>query len=298
MESLVDLRVADLLTFLAVHRTRSITAAARELRVTPSQVSKAMTRLEAHWGRRVLTRTGRGVSLTEHGLALVDQVTSVITALRAMRSDASDKGGFHFTVAGPSYLVAALMPNIATSYPRLCVRALELAPPHLRAYMAENIFDVALILGPLERRPPSWTCDEVGSVRVGLLTSPAVASRLGAQPVDVERLRDVRFVAPTVAPSDRFVPLNDACPLPRNERVIGHETQSIGAALEFAARTDHVVFGPIIAAQRWIAAGALVEIAVRGWHVEDPLYMACNGNTVLAPVRTAMLGALRSVLAN
>ena len=41
-----DLRVADLLTFLAVVRSSSLTAAARERRVTPSQVSKAITRVE------------------------------------------------------------------------------------------------------------------------------------------------------------------------------------------------------------------------------------------------------------
>jgi DNA-binding transcriptional LysR family regulator len=45
-ESLADLRVGDLMTFLAVRRSGSITAAARELKVTPSQVSKAISRLE------------------------------------------------------------------------------------------------------------------------------------------------------------------------------------------------------------------------------------------------------------
>ena len=63
-----ELRLADLLTLLAVQRTGSISGAAREMRVTPSQVSKAMARLERHFGVRLLSRGARGVA-TDPGRA-------------------------------------------------------------------------------------------------------------------------------------------------------------------------------------------------------------------------------------
>ena len=296
MEPLHDVRVADLLTFLAVQRTSSITSAARELRVTPSQVSKAIARFERHCGVRLLARSTRGISLTEGGQAMVGRVTAAVVALRALRQPGIAPDGLELTVAGPSYLVAHLMPTIATSHPRLRVRGLELAPPYLRAYVTENVFDVALILGELEGRPPTWTTDEVGKVRASLLAPPVTAAKLAPFPATVDRVRAVPFVLPTVAPSDRFVSLTDACPLTRNERIIGHETQTIGAALEFAAQTDRVVFGPVIAARRLIASGALVEVPVVGWDVAEPLCVVCNGNRVLATVRRAVLRALREVL--
>lgn len=296
MESLLDVRVADLLTFLAVQRTGSITAAARELRVTPSQVSKAIARLERHSGVRLLARSTRGITLTEAGRVMVGRVLTAIAALRALRKPSSAEGSLELTLAGPSYLVTHLAPSIAASHPRLHLRSIELAPAHLRAYVTENMFDVALAVGGLEGRPATWTTDEVGVIRAAVLAPPAVAAKLAPFPTSADHVRTIPFVVPTVASSDRFVPLDDACPLRRDERVVGHETQTIGAALEYAAQTDNLVFGPVIAARRFLDAGTLVEVPVAGWNVSEPLHVVCNGNTVLANVRKSILRTLREVL--
>lgn len=296
MESLLDVRVADLLTFLAVQRTGSITSAAREMRVTPSQVSKAISRLERHSGVRLLARSTRGISLTEAGRAMVGRVLTAVSALSALRKPAAMPDTLELAIAGPSYLVTHLMPIIAMSHPRLHLRGLELAPAYLRAYVTENVFDIALVVGELEGRPSTWTIDEVGEVRAGLLAPPAVAAKLAPFPTTIDRVRALPFVVPTVAPSDRFVPLDDACPLRRDERIVGHETQTIGAALEFAAQTDHVVFGPLIAARRLLESHVLVEVPVVGWDVTEKLNVVCNGNRVLSNVRKAILRSLREVL--
>jgi DNA-binding transcriptional LysR family regulator len=162
--------------------------------------------------------------------------------------------------------------------------------------VTENVFDVALVVGELEGRPSTWTSDTVGEVRVALLAPPEIAAKLAPFPATPDRVRAYPFVVPTIAPSDRFVPLDDACPLQRDERVVGHETQTIGAALEFAAQTGHVVFGPVIAARRLIESGSLVEVPVAGWSVAEPLAVVCNGNRVLANVRKSILRALRDAL--
>ncbi len=266
------------------------------MRVTPSQVSKAISRLERHSGIRLLARSTRGITLTEPGRAMVSRVLTAITALRALRNSGTSSDALEITIAGPSYLVAHLMPSIASSYARLRLRSVELAPAHLRAFVTENMFDVALAVGGLEGRPATWTTDEVGMIRAALLAPPTVAAKLAPYPTTPERVRPLPFVAPTVASSDRFVPLDDACPLRRDERVIGHETQTIGAALEYAAQTDNVVFGPVIAARRFIETGALVEVPVAGWNVSDALHVVCNGNTVLANVRKSILRVLRETL--
>ena len=295
MEALLDVRVADLLTFLAVQRTGSITAAAREMRVTPSQVSKAITRLEKHSGVRLLARSARGISLTEAGRAMVARVMTAVEALRALRKP-TPSDSLELTVAGPSYLVTHLLPVLATCHARLHLRSVELAPGYLRAYVTENVFDVALALGGLEGRPATWTTDEVGEVRAVLLARPDVADKLAPFPTSAQRVRAFPFVVPTVAPSDRFVPLDDACPIRRDERIVGHETQTIGAALEFAAQTDHIVFGPALAARRLLQSGVLVEIPVAGWNVVEPLCLVCNESRVLSTVRKAMVRALRETL--
>jgi DNA-binding transcriptional LysR family regulator len=298
LTALPELRLADLLTLLAVQRTGSISGAARELRVTPSQVSKAIARLERHFGVRLLSRGARGVVPTTAGRQVLPRVANAVEELRATSAVREDQApSLELTVAGPSYLVAHVLPAIALLLPRVRVRGLEVAPAYMRAYVAENVFDVALVPGGVENRPAAWTCDDVGAFRVLLLARPALAKRLAPLPLTTDRVRPLPFIGPTRTGGERFVALNDDCPLSWDERWIAHEVQTIGAALEFASQTDHVVFGPVFAARRFLDSGALVELSVAGWDVRQPLHVLCNGDRVLSRVRTAVVRAAREVVA-
>ncbi|GMU02352.1 LysR family transcriptional regulator [Corallococcus caeni] len=66
--------LSGLMAFLAVARRRSFTAAAAELRVTPSAVSQSLRALEARVGVRLLQRTTRSVGLTEAGTRFLSQL--------------------------------------------------------------------------------------------------------------------------------------------------------------------------------------------------------------------------------
>jgi DNA-binding transcriptional LysR family regulator len=291
--------MADLVTFQTVQRTASITAAARELRVTPSQVSKAIARLEEHFGARLLTRGARGVTLTEAGGNVAGHVARAIAELSATpRVTPSQDAPIELSVAGPSYLLAHLLPVIAASHARVRVRGLELPPAHLRAYITENVFDVALVPGGVEGRPSTWTSDGVGSMRKALLAPPALAKQLAPLPATVERVRALPFVGPTSSQGERFVPIGDDCPLPVQHRRIAHEVQTFGTALELAAAGGYLAFGPVIAARHFLREGSLVEIPVAGWDQNEPLFVLCNGGVVLSRVRLAILSAVRAALSS
>ena len=59
--------VPEMLVFAKVVELRSFAAAARQLELTTSAVSRSVGRLEAHWGVQLLHRTTRSLSLTELG---------------------------------------------------------------------------------------------------------------------------------------------------------------------------------------------------------------------------------------
>src|SRR5690349_9120239 len=63
-------RVDDMLLFARVVESGSLSAAARAAGSTRSAVSKAIARLEKHFGSRLLQRTTRRISLTAAGEAL------------------------------------------------------------------------------------------------------------------------------------------------------------------------------------------------------------------------------------
>jgi DNA-binding transcriptional LysR family regulator len=131
---------------------------------------------------------------------------------------------------------------------------------------------------------------------MGLFARPAYAKRLGPLPLTEERVRPLPFIGPAKVVGDALLSTGDDCPLPLGDRWIAHEVQTIGAALEFACRSDHVVFGPHVAARRHVKAGALVEIPVVDWDVHEPLQVLCNSDRVLSRVRTAVLQAAREAV--
>lgn len=84
----------DLAAFAAISRSRSFTAAAAELGVSPSALSHAMRSLEERLGVRLLSRSTRSVAPTEAGVALLerlgpalDQIDEGLAALSDWRDD-------------------------------------------------------------------------------------------------------------------------------------------------------------------------------------------------------------------
>jgi DNA-binding transcriptional LysR family regulator len=289
-----ELRIGDLLTFLAVARSSSLTAAARERNVTPSQVSKAITRVEAHFGKKLLDRGSRGVVLSEAGRALRPTLENVLTQLETARRGKTEVSDL--TVGAPSYLQAALIPVLASSWPDIRLRGVELPPSLLRANAEEERFDVLLLPSEPGHLAPSWEAEEVGEVRKALFGTPELASSLGPGPVSPDALVEVPFICPVFRREGRIVPIADDCPLPQSRRRVGHEVMTILVGLDVAAATNQLVFGPVVAARRHLQMSALVEIPVRGWDVRDPLTFAYHVDRVSAKLRSTFAAALRRAM--
>ena len=284
-----ELRVADVATFLAVHRASSVTGAARTLRVTPSQVSKAVARLEALLGAKLLARGGRGVTLTPAAARLVPQLEELVRRVSALRVGERYR---ELTVAAPSFLNALFLPAIAAGLPSYRLRGIELPPALVRSYATENIFELALTLSR-EALPVTWEICAIGDVYKRLYAAPSVARRLGRGPIASAQLADVPFVVPIYNHHGQFVIADEGCPI-ASERRIGHEVSTAALGLELAARTEQLVFAPAPMAAPYVARGELVEIAVRGWDVRETLFVACNSERMLARERTAVIAAIRA----
>ena len=286
-----DLRIPDVLTFLAVCRLGSVTGAARALRVTPSQVSKAVARLERHLKRPLLSRKARGVSASEEGQKIVPRLEELVERVHALSATSDVPPELKLVLAAPSYLCAAFLPAVVAAVPDARFRGLEQGNAFMRAYATENLFQVALTIGE-EKLPDSWVSTRAGEVRRGLFASPDVAKRLGQNP-SPEKLREVPFVLPIYNSAGQFLPGDDGCPIRREDRIMGHEAATVGVALELAAATHQLVFGPVISARTLVLAGRLAEIRVPGWHLTENLYFHANADRVLSRVQKAVVEALR-----
>jgi LysR family transcriptional activator of dmlA len=77
-----DLDLNDVRTFVTVAQAGTLTAAAQELRISTSTVSRALTRLEKHLNVLLVQRSPRGLVLTDSGK---DYLQSCRRALRTLK---------------------------------------------------------------------------------------------------------------------------------------------------------------------------------------------------------------------
>jgi DNA-binding transcriptional LysR family regulator len=99
-------------TLLAVARTGSVGAAARQRHVTSSAVSQQIRRLESHFGMKFLERAGRGVRLTGAGQAALPVVRELWSGAEAAFGQLAEMAGrpaVTLRVAASDYLGKALL---------------------------------------------------------------------------------------------------------------------------------------------------------------------------------------------
>lgn len=288
-----NLRIADAITVLSVHRNGSVSAAARELDVTPSQVTKALGRMERQTRTMLFDRSARGLALTDAGAQLLPTLRALVDTARGLL-EKTQPGSHRLTIAAPSFLCDAYLPMLAAAVAPSSVRGLEVGPDFIRAYAGGTLFQVAMTQAE-ERLPSAWITEKIGDFRKGLFASPSLAAKLGGK-VTESTVRDYPFVCPVYLNNGELFFGNDDCPIPIGERIRGHEACTFGAALEMATTSPQLAFGPVCTAQSLVQSGSLVEVRVRGWDVRGQLYLHVQSERVLGHVWKRIVRTLRAAL--
>ena len=143
----------ELLVFQAVAKHASYARAAEELGLSPSGVSRIVSRLEERLGARLLHRTTRKLSLTEAGAAFHARTTQILADLADAEAEvqntvARPKGTLKVTASvmfGQLYL-APLLPELLDTFPELSV---EMSLTNRFVDLVEEGIDLAIRIGSL-----------------------------------------------------------------------------------------------------------------------------------------------------
>src|SRR3954454_6778504 len=126
------LDVVRLRVLVAVARTGSLTAAARELHYAQPSVSHHLARLEAETGAKLVQRVGRGIRLTEAGRLLAERAAEILGRLDSASAELAAHVGLRAgrvrLAAFPSALgtfVPEAALRLATEHPGLDLRLTE-----------------------------------------------------------------------------------------------------------------------------------------------------------------------------
>jgi DNA-binding transcriptional LysR family regulator len=177
-----DDRVLNGLDVLAaVVRSGNFAVAGKSLNMSQSGVSRAIARLEARLGVRLLERTTRTVTLSEEGRRLYEQVVPLLAGLEeAAASVATSRDVVRGTLrVNMDPFIAQLMlgPQLSRFLKRFPRLKLELiARDRLGDLVAEG-FDLAIRFG--EPRPSTLIARKLLDTRVVTVASPAYLKKAG-----------------------------------------------------------------------------------------------------------------------
>jgi DNA-binding transcriptional LysR family regulator len=145
--------VRELALLVEVVRHGSFSAAARAVGITPSAVSKAITRLEGRLGVRVLERTTHQLRLTAEGELLHGRALHIVEAVRdaeaAVAALREVPRGLLTVSASAPVVQRVLVPALATFRARYPEVELDLKVDDAVVNLLEAKADVALRVGPL-----------------------------------------------------------------------------------------------------------------------------------------------------
>jgi DNA-binding transcriptional LysR family regulator len=174
--------LTGLTELLAVAERRSFTAAAAQLRVTPSAVSQTVRALEGRLGVRLLQRTTRSVGLTEAGARFLSRLkpamVSVHEAFEALDELRDRPAGVLRLAAsrlGYELVLASRMPQFLAQYPDI---KLDASLDDAFVDIVEQGFDAGLRIGEmLDRQMVGVRVS--GDLRMAVVGSPAYFAQRG-----------------------------------------------------------------------------------------------------------------------
>ncbi|WP_022942389.1 LysR family transcriptional regulator [Psychromonas hadalis] len=171
----------DLATYIVVVNEGSFTAAAKKLGVTPSALSKLITRLENALSVKLFERTTRRLLITESGKKIVQQSAIIVEAAQQAINISSCEHSVpagNLTVAAPkAFLTIVLQPLVTPflkQYPEI---NLKLRASDGDIDMIEQGIDVVFRL--TDKPTQGLILKEIGKVNLSLCASPAYLKKRG-----------------------------------------------------------------------------------------------------------------------
>jgi DNA-binding transcriptional LysR family regulator len=287
-------RAAEMNAFVAAVEHGGFSAAARELELTPSALSKLVTRLEDRLGSRLLHRTTRRLQLTPEGEAFYNRARRILAAIDEAEAEVTEASAtprgtlrLHSGSAFGMHQLAPAMPRFLARYPDVKLDiTISDTPP---SAMEEGI-DLAIRIGPLDES--SLVARRICNLQRVICAAPAYLARCGT-PKTPDDLQDHNCLWITSLPALRRWPFDTDEGI-RIVNVGGNVVANTAeTVLQLAVagvgitRLTDVIVGDAI------ARGELLPILNDWHHIESvPLYATYPSGRHLSPKVRAMVDFL------
>lgn len=194
----MDNRAGEMSVFVAAAEAGGFSAAGRKLGLSPSAVSKLVTRVEDRLGLPLFVRSTRMLQLTAEGALYLERARRILAEIDeaermvATGAGAAPRGRLRVSasVAFGEHCLLPLVPAFLTCHPQV---ELDLSLTDTVIDLVDERTDIAIRSGPL--RDSSLKARKLLENRRVIVAAPAYAAARGlpALPRDLERHNCLRF---------------------------------------------------------------------------------------------------------
>jgi len=175
--------------FCRVVEAKSFAAAAHDLDIVPSVLSKVVAALEAELGLKLLNRTTRRVAVSETGARYYEQCKQLLTQLEEAEAVARDSSAepIGLVRAGMHPAIGSLLiDRIAEFFDRHPQVRIERTLTNKPSAIVEDGLDVVVAIGELV--DSTLTAQRLGSTEAFICASPPYLAKFGcpAKPTDLD----------------------------------------------------------------------------------------------------------------
>lgn len=197
----MNLQLDDLALFVRVVELGTLSAAARERNGPVSQVTRALARLEAQCGARLLHRSTHGLTLTDEGDTVLAHARQMLQTSLQLESELSGRlaGPRGWVRVGSSAVIAQAvlapsLPSLLAAHPGL---RLDIVADDRMVDMAREGLDLTIRTGTPAGE--DLVAREIGQLSRSLYAAPAYAQAHGL-PAKPEQLADHQLVGHALMP--------------------------------------------------------------------------------------------------
>ena len=286
--------------FCSVIEAGGFAAAADQMGISTSAVSRHIAQLEAHLNVRLLNRTTRRMSPTDEGFAYFERCTQLLADLDETEASVSGearrpRGRLRLT-APITLAVLRLAPAFAAfsqAYPEI---TLDIVLSDNVADFTEEGLDLAIRVGRVGSE--NVVARHIGETALLIAAAPAYLARAGTPLTPDELTRHACFTY-AFSSTGNFWELEDADGEPLSVRIGGSIKANSGLFLaEMAVAGSGIVYGPCFILQPLIEQGKLVRL-LSGWRTRRlPIHVVYPSRRHLSAKVQAMTAFLAEWFAN
>ncbi len=287
-------RAAQMTAFVRAVETGGFSAAAREMGLTPSALSKLVTRLEDRLGARLLQRTTRRLQLTAEGEMFYARARPILAALGEAEAEVAEAGasprGLLRLYCGSTFgthQLAPAIPRFQALHPEVEID-ITISDQPLPA--TQEGVDLAIRIGPLEES--SLVARRICNLERVICAAPAYLAQHGT-PRTPDDLQQHNCLWITSLPALRRWPFDTDDGI-RVVHVGGNvATNNAETVLQLAMAGVGITRLSDVVVADAIRSGALVPILADWHHVEPvPLFATYPSGRNLSPKVRAMVDFL------